>query len=591
MNNAGSIRWDRIIDPLPLGACLVGDGFKVLQWNRCIEVWTGISKERILGRDLRTFFPHLQSAEYEHLFNALLVNGTPGLHHDLQIEPVPLKPFPDPLFMIRQISISAVVPEGTEDRCVLVLFGKGVEAIEDREQVKDLMERAQVEEKRRIETERALKDKSEELIRANHHKFKFLSDMSHELRTPLNSILLLSKLITDKNGSNLSAKQREFATTIYSAGTDLLKLINDILDHSKVDAGRMVVEKTWVDPRNICTKMERYFQNEAEEKGLSFSIDMRDCLYREIHTDAQKLEQILKNLISNALKFTVKGYVKLTVAQMRDSAEAEDDTARAGILFSVSDTGIGIEEDKQQAVFEAFRQLQDRQFQVVEGTGLGLAISRKFAELLGGSLHLDSEAGKGSTFSFFLPEDSEHSWREAEPQGQDSEMSAEMFDVLSPDEREGLWQEGHEEFAVDSKTAVDFFEQDLNTLVNRKVMILGSDMRSLFTISNQLEKWQMQVIVCKSPAQAVVSLRNNPEIDLMLYDAGNRVGPAIEVVKELITKMGLRKLPLLILVSKVTVSELDLFIQAGAADCLLKPLDRQQLIMKMLSSMTLPTQG
>src|SRR3954451_1048813 len=224
--------------------------------------------------------------------------------------------------------------------------------------------------------------------------------MSHELRTPLNSLLILSKLLADNGEGNLSTKQIEFAETIHSAGTELLALISDILDLSKVEAGKMDVSAGHVPMNEITGAAERAFRPVAEEKSLEFGIEVADDAPKAMFTDEQRLQQILRNLLSNAMKFTEKGKVTLRVEP--STAIGFDGTPYA-VAFNVIDTGIGIAEDKLRLIFEAFQQADGTTSRRYGGTGLGLSISREIARLLGGEIRVKSTEGEGSVFMLLLP--------------------------------------------------------------------------------------------------------------------------------------------------------------------------------------------
>jgi signal transduction histidine kinase/CheY-like chemotaxis protein/HAMP domain-containing protein len=241
----------------------------------------------------------------------------------------------------------------------------------------------------------ALETKAHELELASQYKSEFLANMSHELRTPLNSLLILSQLLAENKAGNLTNKQVEYAQTICSAGTDLLKLINDILDLSKIEAGKMEVHIEELSLTDLEEAFEKKFRPVADSKGLAFQITIAKDLPSVLHTDAQRLKQILNNLLSNAFKFTAQGEVTLNINR---SAGVQN------ISFVVTDTGIGIPKDKQDLIFEAFQQVDGTTSRRYGGTGLGLSISRQLAYLLGGEIRLHSEEGKGSTFTLSLPE-------------------------------------------------------------------------------------------------------------------------------------------------------------------------------------------
>ncbi|MFI6346272.1 HAMP domain-containing protein [Streptomyces sp. NPDC050560] len=284
------------------------------------------------------------------------------------------------------------------------------------------------------EARQVLEERAEQLAVSMRYKSEFLANMSHELRTPLNSLLILAKLLADNAEGNLSPKQVEFAETIHGAGSDLLQLINDILDLTKVEAGKMDVSPTRISLVQLVDYVEATFRPLTAEKGLDFSVRVSPELPATLHTDEQRLLQVLRNLLSNAVKFTDSGTVELVIRSAGADVPAaiRDQLLEAGMIsepdadliaFSVTDTGIGIAAGKMRVIFEAFKQADGTTSRKYGGTGLGLSISREIARLLGGEIHAASEPDRGSTFTLYLP---------LRPSGQPSESYTQLAPSIEP---------------------------------------------------------------------------------------------------------------------------------------------------------------
>ncbi|EFC83982.1 HAMP domain-containing protein [Parafrankia sp. EUN1f] len=292
----------------------------------------------------------------------------------------------------------------------------------------ELEEKAALLEEKNTEIDMArigLEEKAEQLALSSQYKSEFLANMSHELRTPLNSLLILAKLLADNPDHNLSQKQIDFAETIHSAGSELLGLINDILDLSKVEAGKMNVDAGPVRTAALCDAVAGVFGPTAEEKGLTFEISVTSDVPEEFVTDEQRIQQVLKNLLSNAVKFTDSGTVRLDVSVASPDTPFVAPSLRSApmvLSFAVSDTGIGVAAEKLRMIFEAFQQADGTTSRRYGGTGLGLSISKEIARLLGGSIAVSSQIGQGSTFTLFVP----------------SVMPAEVPAVVIPGEPDGV---------------------------------------------------------------------------------------------------------------------------------------------------------
>ena len=432
-------------------------------------------------------------------------------------------------------------------------------------QAKELEEKAKLLQIKNQEVELAslsLEDKAEQLALISKYKSEFLANMSHELRTPLNSLLIMAKLLSDNKDANLNPKQVEFAATIYASGRDLLSLINEILDLSKVEAGKMNVVPSNVSLREIAAYAERDFRPVAQQKGLDLVLEMGSGLPTALYTDEQRLQQILKNLLSNAFKFTSQGFVSLSIHVIDDPRSygfGNEKLYRAEhvICFSVQDTGIGIAPSKQKLIFEAFQQVDATTSRRYGGTGLGLTISRELSRLLGGEIQLHSEPGTGSTFSLFLP----HPYQGADNGEDHSSLSFNMpHSEAAP-------------FDADPGDANDLIEFD-----GEKVLVVDDDVRNIFAITSILENRKLRVTFAENGLDAVNILEQQPDIRLVLMDVMMPEMDGYETTRAIRSLERFQALPIIALTAKAMKGDREKCLEAGVSEYITKPVDIDRLL-------------
>jgi CheY-like chemotaxis protein len=399
--------------------------------------------------------------------------------------------------------------------------------------------------------------------------------MSHELRTPLNSLLLLARLLADNPEHNLTEKQIEFARTIHSAGSDLLSLIDDILDLSKIEAGRMDVEPDQVDFDGVRSYVEQAFIPQAEEKGLELRVEVSPELPESIVTDAQRLQQILRNLLSNAVKFTDNGSVTLSICPA--PADLDFDipglaSARQVVAFAVSDTGIGISDEKLSLIFEAFQQADGTTSRKYGGTGLGLSISREFAALLGGTIVVSSAPGEGSTFTLYMPDVliGDAIPTPALPQLPASTSAGEPRRTLS---------------SLDLPLITPRPELETHTvspasrqLDGATVLIVDDDVRNVFALTSALEMHGLNVLYSDNGVDGVRLLAEHPEVDIVLMDAMMPEQDGYETTRGIRRNQRFADLPVVFLTAKAMPGDRESALAAGASDYITKPVDLDELI-------------
>jgi HAMP domain-containing protein/signal transduction histidine kinase/CheY-like chemotaxis protein len=406
---------------------------------------------------------------------------------------------------------------------------------------------------------RELEERAEQLALSSKYKSEFLANMSHELRTPLNSLLILAKLLAENSDGTLSERHVEFAASIYDAGNDLLSLISDILDLSKVEAGKMDIAIAPVKVQSLCDDLEQVFRPIADQQALNFMVTVDHGAPESLTTDEHRVQQILKNLLSNALKFTERGTVALRVgrapAGMR-FGHPHLNAAEDVVVFSVSDTGIGIKPDQLMVIFEAFQQADGTTSRRYGGTGLGLSISREIARLLGGEIQVTSTPGEGSTFSLLLPV------MAAVP----STLPA-PAPVPAPGDR-AVTPFGAHRSAGDRAT----------DLSGRKVLMVDDDVRNLYALTSALEDHGLEVVCADSGAQGIELLTTTPGVELVLMDIMMPDMDGYQAIRRIRDIEAFQDLPIVALTAKAMRGDREESLAAGASDYVTKPVEIDQLL-------------
>ncbi|WKX72934.1 HAMP domain-containing protein [Streptomyces sp. XD-27] len=485
------------------------------------------------------------------------------------------------------------------------------------------------------EARQVLEERAEQLAVSMRYKSEFLANMSHELRTPLNSLLILAKLLADNADGNLSPKQVEFAETIHGAGSDLLQLINDILDLSKVEAGKMDVSPTRIALVQLVDYVDATFQPLTAEKGLDFSVRVSPELPATLHTDEQRLLQVLRNLLSNAVKFTDTGAVELVIRPAGDDVpdEIREQLLEHGALrapddemiaFSVTDTGIGIAASKMRVIFEAFKQADGTTSRKYGGTGLGLSISREIARLLGGEISVASEPGRGSTFTLYLPLHP----TELPPQGY-PQLGGPGGDATAPALETGREPAMEPEAAARvpeadavtglprSRGAAGLFRrrqraaqesgqrgavgrahgqapepwlvggQDLvatepgGGFHGEKVLIVDDDIRNVFALTSVLEQHGLQVLYAENGREGIEVLEQHDDVVLVLMDIMMPEMDGYATTAAIRRMPQFAGLPIIALTAKAMKGDREKSIESGASDYVTKPVDTDHLLTVM----------
>ncbi|MEZ4742332.1 MAG: response regulator [Bdellovibrionota bacterium] len=418
---------------------------------------------------------------------------------------------------------------------------------------------------------RKLEHSTQELLKANNYKSQFLANMSHELRTPLNSLLILSSLLEKNDENNLTKDQVASLISIRESGEDLLSLIDDVLDLSKVESGYIKIQKETINVRDFISNFAVHMRPIAEEKNIGFEVSVHLDVPEMMATDARRLEQVLKNLASNAIRFTEEGRVEIKV-DFVNSLKEETDFDHC-IRFMVTDTGIGIDKKDYEHIFEAFHQVDQGISKSYGGTGLGLSIARELIHLLGGKIVLNSVVGKGSSFTITLP------WKPNE-----LDEKSEIQNILL----EGTSSVG-EQFEKPTNNSADLLtsvkdkgtnsevEIDDGILKDKAILLVDDDMRNIFAVSSVLEKYEINVRVAKNGQDAIEKL-NSEMPNLVLMDIMMPVMDGIEAIKKIRNELGFVELPVIALTAKAAKEDKTKCIDAGYSDYLSKPVDIDKLI-------------
>lgn len=408
----------------------------------------------------------------------------------------------------------------------------------------------------------SLEEKARELSQISKYKSDFLANMSHELRTPLNSLLILAKMLADNDSGNLTPRQVEFARTIYGAGNDLLSLINEILDLSKIEAGKITVEFAEVPLTKLVESLDKNFRQMALEKNLEFQIQVDHEVPRTIFTDGQRLNQILRNLLANAFKFTERGAVhfRIYMADPNKSYKTRElNKAKRVIAFEVADTGVGIPKDKQESIFEAFQQADTTISKRYGGTGLGLTISQNLVKLLGGELGLTSEVGVGSVFTLYMPlsesEESHDTRGGVLSISAPSKLQEPVRARSLPVQKEPIAEKrsGGEESAA-------------NSLAGRRILVVDDDARSRYAMSKLFESRGMIVSTVDGGEECINYLKTHRNCDLVLLDVVLPTIDGFTVAHKIKTDESLSKIPVITFSAKSIPYGRERALAAGCAD-------------------------
>ncbi|MCW2930700.1 MAG: sensor hybrid histidine kinase [Actinomycetia bacterium] len=420
---------------------------------------------------------------------------------------------------------------------------------------------------------RTLEERAQQLALSSQYKSEFLANMSHELRTPLNSLLVLAELLSENPDGNLTVKQVEFARTIHEAGSDLLQLINDILDLSKVEAGKMEAHPAPISLDTLLEYVDATSRPTAAQKKLAFEIEVVPDVPALIYSDEQRLQQILRNLISNAVKFTTAGRVTLRVTMAPPGVKFGSPlrNEESVIAFAVTDTGIGIAEDKLGLIFGAFQQADGTTSRGYGGTGLGLSISRDIARLLGGEIHATSRPGHGSTFTFYLPG---RAVTGAEVRA--SRTSSRTSPLALPPA--SLSASPSHDPAHEVISLSDLPAGTPDPLDGAMILIVDDDVRNVFALTSAFERYGALVRYAENGRQGIEILDREGDIALVLMDAMMPELDGYATTAAIRRRPEFTDLPIIMVTAKAMKGDRAKSIAAGASEYVTKPVDIMHLV-------------
>lgn len=414
-------------------------------------------------------------------------------------------------------------------------------------------------------SQKQLQEKARELLNSSKYKTEFLSNMSHELRTPLNSLLILSQTLIENDEHNLTDEQIEAARIINNSGKDLLNLINDILDLSKVEAGKLQLDLTYLNPYELASQLQTQLNPVAQKAQVHLTIKAAPETPKLIQSDAMRIQQILKNLLSNAIKFTKsQGHVSLSIRAVNDRDIKNNPTLsnQIGIAFEVHDDGIGISEEHQSSIFQAFQQADGTTSRKYGGTGLGLSISRQLAMLLGGDIQLKSKLNEGSTFTLYLPITA------PEPEAHTEESNL----IFTPPNNTSYTPKP----MLQEKAKRTIPNQDL--VQGKKILLVDDDMRNNIALGAYLRKHGFEVITADNGELALQRLSEKHGVDLVLMDIMMPIMDGYTTMKAIREQSEYSALPIIALTAKAMMEDREKCIQSGANDYLTKPVDIEKLL-------------